>query len=97
MIPLVFNITNLFSFIAFFILGTRWQTLMLVWEETEKIAPPRSQFDKHKLAYQMKMITIVILTVSLSKCLSLFVMSNMLMVMYLLHTILCELLKGFMT
>lgn len=55
--------------ICFGHLATKWPALMLKWENVEKQLPRyKTQNEKRQLAYRIKMLTIVVMLLSLGKC-----------------------------
>lgn len=67
-INVVFDSTNMISLICFLKLATEWPRLMKKWNEVEKFLPElRFQMDKQKLAYEIKMVSIVIASMSLGR------------------------------
>lgn len=64
----VFDSTNMISLICFLKLATEWPRLMKKWSEVEKFLPElRCQMDKQKMAYEIKMVSIVIASMSLGR------------------------------
>jgi gustatory receptor len=67
-INLTFECTNLLSLIFFLELARKWPKLMAHWHKMEKLLPQmKYQFDKQKMAYQIKMVSLVILFSSMSE------------------------------
>ena len=68
LINFTFEFTNLVALICFLDLGRKWPMLMISWYRVEKCLPQlKYQFDKQKMAYQIKMASLVILFSSLSE------------------------------
>lgn len=65
---LFFNLTNLISILCFLELATKWPAIMVKWYEVEKFLPQlKYQLDKQKLAYEVKMISLIILSLSMGE------------------------------
>jgi gustatory receptor len=72
-INFTFNFTNLISVLCFLELAQKWPQLMAKWYSVEKFLPQiRSQFEKQRMAYQIRMVSLVILFSSLSKFVPIF-------------------------
>ncbi|XP_070501249.1 gustatory receptor for sugar taste 64f-like [Chironomus tepperi] len=68
LINFTFEFTNLMAIICFLELGRKWPDLIVNWYRVEKFLPPlKYQFDKQKMAYQIKMASLVILFSSMSE------------------------------
>lgn len=68
LINFIFNFTNLLSFICFLELATKWPALMTKWNELENFMPQyKYQMDKQKMAYEIKMVSFMILFISMGK------------------------------
>lgn len=62
----MFWLSTSFAIISFIRLAKRWPRLMKQWEAVERQLPAYStQAERGRLAYDIKMITIVVLTLSL--------------------------------
>jgi Trehalose receptor len=67
-VNLLFDSTNLLSIFCFLELGMKWPKLIVKWNEVEKYLPQlRYQFDKQKMAYEIKMASFAILTMSMGR------------------------------
>lgn len=63
-----FDWMSLISILFFLELATKWPELISKWQEVEEILPQlRYQMDKQKLAYEIKMVSLVILFVSMGE------------------------------
>lgn len=68
LINLIFDFTNLLSFLCFLELARKWPRLMMRWHEVEKFLPQlKYQMDKQKMAYQIKMVSLLILSISMGR------------------------------
>lgn len=68
MINFIFNLTNLASFICFLELARNWPPLMIKWNELENFLPQyKYQIDKQKMAYEIKMVSFMVLFISMGK------------------------------
>lgn len=68
LINFIFDFNTLISMFCFFELARKWPKLMVKWNEVEKFLPEvKYQIDKQKLAYEIKMVSLVIFSVSLGK------------------------------
>lgn len=68
LINFVFDSSNFVSIICFMELATKWPQLMKKWDEVEKFLPQlKYQMDKQKLAYEIKIVTMAIFSMSLGK------------------------------
>lgn len=68
LINLTFDVTNFLSLLCFLELAKKWPHLMRQWYETEKFLPKlKYQLDKQKMAYRIKMVSLIILFSSLSE------------------------------
>jgi gustatory receptor len=68
LINFIFDFTNFFSILCFLELARKWPTLMAKWNEVEKFLPQlKYQMDKQKLAYEIKMVSFVILFISMGE------------------------------
>lgn len=68
LINFTFEFTNLVALFCFLELARKWPELIVKWYRLEKFLPQlKYQFDKQKMAYQIKMATLVILFSSLSE------------------------------
>lgn len=75
LINIIFDSSNLLSILCFLELARKWPNLMLKWYEVEKFLPQlKYQMDKQKMAYEIKMVSFMILFISMGKikCLSCF-------------------------
>lgn len=67
-INFTFDISNLVSLVCFLELARKWPALMNKWHEVEKFLPQlKYQMDKQKLAYEIKMVSFVILLMSMGE------------------------------
>lgn len=67
-VNLLFDSTNLAAILCFLELGTKWPKLIVKWNEVEKYLPQlRYQFDKQKMAYEIRMASFAILFMSLGE------------------------------
>jgi gustatory receptor len=63
-----FDFAALLSLLCFLDLARKWPSLMVQWYKVEKYLPQQKyQFDKQKMAYQMKMVSLVILFSSMGE------------------------------
>lgn len=68
LVNLIFDTTNVASLIFFLELAGKWPELMVKWNELENFLPQlKYQMDKQKLAYKIKMVSIMILCISMGK------------------------------
>lgn len=68
LINFVFDFTNLISLFCFLELARKWPQLMLKWNEVEKFLPQlKYQMDKQKMAYEIKMVSFMILFISMGE------------------------------
>lgn len=68
LINVIFNFTNLLTIVCFLELATKWPELMQKWSEVEKFLPQlKYQLDKQKMAYEIKMVSLVILFMSMGE------------------------------
>lgn len=68
LINFTFECTNMLSVICFLELARKWPQLIMKWYKVEKYLPQlKYQFDKQKMAYQIKMVSLVILFSSMGK------------------------------
>lgn len=68
LINLTFDGTNFISLLCFLQLAKKWPNLMRQWYRMEKFLPElKYQFDKQKMAYKIKMVSLIILFSSMSK------------------------------
>lgn len=68
LINFTFEFTNMLSVLCFLELARKWPQLMVTWYKVEKFLPQlKYQFDKQKMAYQIKMASLTILFSSMSK------------------------------
>lgn len=68
LINVTFNFTNLLTIVCFLELATKWPELMQKWSEVEKFLPQlKYQLDKQKMAYEIKMVSLVILFMSMGE------------------------------
>lgn len=68
LVNFIFDFTNLLSILCFLELAGKWPNLMMKWNEVEKFLPPlQYQMDKQKLAYKIKMVSILILFISMGR------------------------------
>lgn len=66
LINFIFDFTNLLSFLCFLELARKWPRLMMRWHEVEKFLPQlKYQMDKQKMAYEIKMVSLLILSISM--------------------------------
>lgn len=67
LIYFTFDFVNLLTLIFFLELARKWPSVMVTWRKVEKFLPQmKYQFDKQKMAYNIKMVSLVILFSSLS-------------------------------
>lgn len=67
-VPMIFFSSVVYAMVCFFLLAKKWPALMIEWDKIENGLPKlRSQFDKQKLANQVKMVTIIMMMMSLCK------------------------------
>lgn len=70
LINLIYDTTNFLSLVCFLELAQKWPNLMQQWYRIEKSLPQmRYQLDKQKMAYNIKMVSLVVFFGSLSKSL----------------------------
>ncbi|KAG5679767.1 hypothetical protein PVAND_009307 [Polypedilum vanderplanki] len=63
-----FDFANLMSLVCFLDLARKWPKLMVEWYRIEKYLPQlKYQFDKQKMAYQIKMVSLIILFSSMAE------------------------------
>lgn len=68
LINFIFDFTNLLSFFSFLELARKWPSLMIKWDELENVMPKyKYQLDKQKMAYEIKMVSFMILFISMGK------------------------------
>lgn len=68
LINFLFNATNLLSLFCFLELAIKWPRLITKWNEVEKFLPQlKYQFDKQKMAYEIKMASFAILFISMGE------------------------------
>lgn len=68
LINFIFDFTNLGSIFCFLELARKWPELMMKWNEVEKFLPQlKYQMDKQRLAYKIKMVSFLILFISMGK------------------------------
>lgn len=68
LVPVIFFVIVVYARICFGWLAIQWPSLMAKWERVEQMLPPLScQMAKSRLARKIKMITIVVMTLSLGK------------------------------
>lgn len=67
--PVIFYVSNAYGMLSFCRLGQKWPRLMQQWEAVEQQLPRfHTQLERGRLAYDIKMIAIVMLTLSLGVC-----------------------------
>lgn len=67
-VPMIFFSSVVYGMICFFFLAMKWGTLMIEWEKIENGLPKlQKQCDKRKLAHKVRMLTIVMMMLSLCK------------------------------
>lgn len=68
LINLTFDFSSFLSLLCFLDLAMKWPKVMQKWYKTEKFLPQQKyQLDKQKMAYQIKMVSLIILFSSMSK------------------------------
>lgn len=68
LVPVIFMSSNAYGIMCFWRLAINWPALMTQWEAVESKLPKHSsELEKYKLAYSIKMISLVVMLVSLSK------------------------------
>lgn len=68
LINFIFDFTNLLSIFCFLELAAKWPNLMMKWNEVEKFLPKlQYQMDKQKLAFRIKMVSVLILFISMGR------------------------------
>lgn len=66
---MVFYASVVYGMLSFFCLAMKWPDLMRKWEVIENELPKlRTINEKRKLADEVKMVTLVMMTLSLCKC-----------------------------
>lgn len=67
-VPVIFYVSVMYIRFAFVRLARHWPTLMLHWERVERELPAyTTQIERQRLAYHIKMVSIVVLTLSLAE------------------------------
>lgn len=67
-VPVIFYVSNAFALLSFLRLGQKWPRLMQQWEAVEHQLPSyRTHMERGRLAYDIKIIAIVVLMLSLSE------------------------------
>lgn len=67
-VPIIFYTSCTYARICFVILAMQWPALMTYWRKVEKKLPPYESIrERAELAYKIKMTSIIIMTLSLSK------------------------------
>lgn len=67
LITLIYDMTNSLSLVCFLELARKWPKLMREWYKIEKSLPQiKYQLDKQKMAYEIKMVSLVVCFGSLS-------------------------------
>lgn len=65
-VPVIFYSSVVYSMICFGYLATKWPALMAQWEQVEQRLPVLRSFkERGRLAYRVRMITIIVMTLSL--------------------------------
>lgn len=68
LVPVIFYFSNTYTIISFVVLAKKWPGLMKQWLKVESALPKYSTVnEKRMLAYKIKIISITIMTLSLSK------------------------------
>lgn len=66
-VPVIFHTSHTFALVCFFQLARKWPNLMMQWQAVEAQLPElNSEAERQSLAKQIKMISIVVMTLSLS-------------------------------
>lgn len=77
LITLIYDTTNFLSLVCFLDLAQKWPRLMQQWYRIEKSLPQmRYQLDKQKMAYDIKMVSLVVFFASMCKLYNLIVCLN---------------------
>lgn len=67
-VNIIFDSSNLLSILCFLELARKWPNLMMKWHEVEKFLPQlKYQMDKQKMAYEIKMVSFMILFISMGR------------------------------
>lgn len=67
-VPVIFYTSSSYARICFIILAIKWPALMMQWRKVEKKLPPHETIrQRSELAHKIKMTSIIIMTLSLSK------------------------------
>lgn len=70
LINFIFDFINLITIFCFLELAYKWPQLMTKWNEVEKFLPElKYQMDKQKMAYEIKMVSFIVLFMSMGKLL----------------------------
>lgn len=65
-VPVIFFGSVLYARVCFGMLAIQWPTLMRHWENVENSLPSyKSQREKSHLAYKIKIVSIIVMTLSL--------------------------------
>lgn len=67
-VNVIFDASNMISILCFLELARKWPDLMMKWYEVEKFLPQlKYQMDKQKMAYEIKMVSFMILFISMGR------------------------------